>query len=99
MLTRQVLPSATSTRLGTVWPATQFRLDATGSEVPAGHTVRKLDALVLVTVTFRTTAETPLIGTPARPVTCSVKVPPGPIGEDVPPVPSRVSSMRVGLSK
>ena len=44
-------------------------------------------------VTFKTTAVTPLIGTPAMPVTWTLVLPPAPTG----PVLVRVSSTRTGL--
>src|SRR5207237_8225761 len=56
-------PTATSTRLGIVTPAVQFKLDASGRGALSGKMVRKLGAVVLVTVTLRTTAETPVTGT------------------------------------
>src|SRR2546425_5052128 len=58
------LPTPTSTRLGTVVPADQFRLDATGRVTPVGYTVRKLPAVVPGTVPVITTSETPVDGVP-----------------------------------
>src|SRR6266853_3907818 len=69
MLTLPPVPTPTITRLGTVWPATKLRLDASGMVTPAGHTVRKPAVLAFASVTFKTTADTPLDGTPPRPVT------------------------------
>ncbi len=47
----------------------KFRFDARGRASPAGHTVRYPPAMGSVTVTLRTTADTPVAGTPPRPVT------------------------------
>ena len=58
------MPRPTVTRFGIVCPATQFRLEALGRGVPPGQTVRKDGAVVLVTVVLRTTAVTPVAGTP-----------------------------------
>ncbi len=69
MLTLPPVPTPTITRLGTVWPATKLRLDASGMVTPVGHTVRKPAVLAFASVTFKTTADTPLDGTPPRPVT------------------------------
>src|ERR1700716_1640179 len=93
MLPRPFNPTATSTRFGTVWPLTQLRLDASGRATPAGQTVRKLAAVVLVAVTFRTTALTPVAGTGPCPAIWTSRVPPGPIG-----APERVSRIRVGAT-
>ena len=49
-------PSATTTRLATVWSATMLRLDVSGAGVPCGQIVRKLVVLGWVTVTLRATA-------------------------------------------
>src|SRR5215472_6161058 len=95
-LTWPLVPTGTVTRLGRVWPALQFRLEASGRACPAGHTVRKLSAVVSVAVTFRTTAETPEAGTPPRPVTCRVSVCAGPTAAMGAPLPMRVSSRREG---
>src|ERR1700676_1696410 len=83
MLTWPVELTGTMTRLGTVSPATKLRLEATGCVAPDGHTVRKLVAVGLVTVTFNTTADTPEEGTPPLvvpvglvPVAWMVRVPP-----------------------
>ena len=59
----------------------------------------KLFSVVSTAVMFTTTADTPVLGTPPRPVTCRVMVPDGPMGAATPvPVPSRVSSRRAGDS-
>jgi hypothetical protein len=51
-----------------------------------------------VTVAFRTTARTPVAGTPPRPVTCTLIVPSAGTGPLTPPVLSRVSRMRDGVT-
>src|SRR2546426_12739258 len=85
-----VLPTLTTTRLGTVSPGTQFRSEALGRVAPSGHTVRKLEAVVSVTVTFSTTAvgatEAFISGTPPRPATVAAIVALGPSGAAKPPV-------------
>src|SRR5258708_38194299 len=62
--------------------------------MPAGQTIRKLGAVVSVTVTLRSTALTPLDGTPPCPRTWTFRVAPGPSG----PPPRRVSRIRAGTS-
>src|SRR5438477_7527421 len=86
------------TRLATVWPGTKFRLDALGRGVPLGYAVRKLGAVGFVTVTLRATAVTPAAGTPPRPDTWRFSVEAWPSDPRNPPVPSRVSSSRAGVS-
>src|ERR1700745_898968 len=49
-------PSWTTTRMGITVPGAQLRSDASGRVAPSGQTVSALGALVLATVTFRTTA-------------------------------------------
>src|SRR5215472_8459884 len=100
MLSWPLSPSATTTRLGTVTPGVQLRLETTGIGHSRGQMVRKLEPVVLVTVAFRTTAEMPVWGTPARPATCTVSVEPVPRGvAGTPPVPSLVSRIRLGTSE
>ena len=93
-------PTGTMTRLGTVWPAAQFRLEAVGRARPAGHTVKKLGAVVWVAVTLRIAAETPVGGTPPAFVTWISSVLPAPtvIPAFGNPLPERVSVMRAGVS-
>src|SRR6202140_3279497 len=93
-------PTFTITRLGTVCPATKFKLEARGWLLPIGYTVRKLGAVAPVAVTFRITAETPVAGMPlaARPATWTLMVCPGPTAVLVPPFPVRVSRMRAGTT-
>ncbi len=62
-----LVPTLTTTRLGTVWPGTKPRFEARGSAVPAGKRVRKPGALGWVTVTFITTALHPRRRHPAAP--------------------------------
>src|SRR6476646_8217851 len=52
-------------------PATKFRLDVSGRVVPDGHTMTHPEAVGFTAVTFRTTADTPLAGTPPLPNTCN----------------------------
>ena len=69
-----------------------------GFVVPVGNSVRKLPAVVFVTVTFSTTAPTPVAGSPPAPATGMLLVCCGPNGPLMPPVPSRVSRMRAGVT-
>src|SRR5438445_200098 len=85
MLSRSTLPVGptwATTRFGTVTPAFQLRSDASGCAAPSGQAMRALAWLVSVTVTFattavgglasvtfNTTADTPLAGTAPLPVT------------------------------
>src|SRR5436309_3548884 len=94
MLTFPPSPTFTTTRLGSVWPATGFRFDAVGRGTPFGHTVRKLRAVGSVTVTFRTTDDTPVAGTPPRPVTWRSMLVAALSGA----APVRVSRSRAGVS-
>src|SRR5690242_7055182 len=71
-----VVPSVATTRFGMIWPGIQLRSAALGRVVVDGYTVRKLGAVVFVTVTLTITAVA-LVGTPLDPVTCRVRVPPG----------------------
>ena len=79
-----LLLSLTTTRLGTVCPATQLRSEVPGSGVPPGTTSRKLGAVVSVTVTFSTTAlggtGSVILGTPPWPAIVSDIVLVGPSG-------------------
>src|SRR5262249_9334529 len=78
------------TALATVWPAVKFRLEATGAGGPHGKTVTKPAAPGLVTVTLSATPRAP---SGARVCTDrSVDRPP------TPPVPSRVSTTRYGVT-
>src|SRR5437773_8452851 len=99
METKPFDPSATSTRLGTVWPRTQLRFEASGRGTPDGQTVRKLGAVASVAVTFTTTAIAAVAGTRPWPAILTLSVCPGPIGAfGTPPVPSLVSMIRAGVS-
>src|ERR1035437_9057910 len=81
-------------RLGTVWPATKFRLDTGGSTLPSAKADTQPGAAGWVTVRFTTTADTPVAGPPARPATCSTSSAPGRTGAAGAPLPVRVSSTR-----
>src|SRR5438445_6172246 len=90
--------SSTTTRLGTVCPATKLRSDAVGLVARSGQTTRSLAAVGLATVTFTITAVAPVNGTPPWPAAVTTIVAPAAIGELKPPVPLRVSTMRDGNS-
>src|SRR5437879_5753136 len=93
-------PSLTVTAFGIVRPASQFRLEASGLAWPDGQMVRKLEAVVLVTVTLSTTPSAPA-GTPPLPVTWTSRVVPAPHGVPYGPTcgpDGRESWMRAGLS-
>ena len=101
MLTRPSAPTGTITRFGIVWPArSTFRLEANGRAVAPGNTVTKPGSRASVAVTLTTTADTPEAGTPPRPSTGTPTVAPARAGFPAghPPVPSRVSSNRAGVS-
>src|SRR5436305_693988 len=83
-------PSLAMTRLGMVRRGTKCRFDASGLAWPVGKTVRKPAAVGPVAVALRTTAATPLAGTPPRPVTGNVWVPPGPTAPAPALIPSTV---------
>src|SRR6267378_7646266 len=74
MLTLPPVPIPTITRFGIVSLALKFKVEAFGVVTPVGNTVRKPAELGLVAVTFKTTAATPVDGTPPRPVTCRSSV-------------------------
>src|SRR5712691_2764910 len=97
-LKMSIWPSAesfTTTRLGTVCPATKLRSEAVDA-TPCGETTRSLAAVGLVTVTLMITAVAPDNGTPPWPATVTTMVAPAPKGELKPPVPLRVSTIRDG---
>src|SRR5260370_38232432 len=85
---------------GTVSPGVQWRLEAGGSAVQVGNTVKKPLAVWSTAVTFRTTALTPVAGTPPAPVTWMFNVVPAASVDPafVWPLPARVSVMRAGTS-
>src|SRR5436190_7354201 len=91
-------PTLTTTRFGMFTPGGKFRLEALGLETPLGKTVRKLPAEGATAVTLRTTAVTPLAGTGLVPTTFTERVAPWPSRPAGPPVPFRVSRMRVGVT-
>src|SRR5215831_2111768 len=95
LLTLWKVTRSTSTRLATVAPGSQFRFDTSGLGTPGGQTARKLSAVVFVAVTFRTTADTPVAGTPFLPVTWTSRVLSGPSG---PAGSVRESKIRTGSS-
>src|SRR5712691_5212873 len=88
------------TRLGTVCPGVQLRLDAVGNALPFGNTVKKPLAVWSTAVTFRTTALKPVIGTPPAPATCTFNVVPA--ASVFPalawPLAARVSVIRAGTT-
>ena len=88
-------PSGTTTRLGAVFPGTKLRFDAgLGRATPDGQTVAKPAAVGLVSVTFNATA----VAFPGTPGTARSRVCPADHGVENPPVPTRESRMRLGLS-
>src|SRR5258706_15350300 len=102
METSPLSPSLAMTALVATIPGAGFRLDVAGRADPAGNTVRNVLAVWSTAVTFRTTASTPVAGTPPRPVTLTFTVCPGPTW---PPAvarpsmvaePGRVSRSRAG---
>src|SRR5205807_430763 len=86
--TRPPWPTPTTTRFATVWAGPKLRFEAQGRATPCGQAVTYPKAVGLVTVTFRTTADTPEAGTPARPRTPTETTPPAPMVVD-PPNPVR----------
>src|SRR2546422_1434959 len=92
-------PIGTTTRLGTIWFLTQLRFDASGRVEPVGYATRKVDAVVLTTVTLRTAASAPTPGMPPAPLTWTSIVAPCPRWWPafVCPLPVLVSVMRAGL--
>src|SRR5579864_2007706 len=86
-------------RFARVQPVTQLAFETVFLVAGApAHRVRKLAAVVLVTVALTMTAETPVAGTPALPVTWKVAVAAGPSALPAPrcPLPARVSTKRCG---
>ncbi|MFN8041363.1 MAG: hypothetical protein U0Q07_19255, partial [Acidimicrobiales bacterium] len=78
--------------------ADQFRFDAVGWESPLGHSVKKLAAVVPVTVTFNVTAVASA-GTPPTPATWTSRTVPAAHGDEYGPTCSgggRESKIRVG---
>src|ERR1700682_1550831 len=97
MVTWPLVPTGTLTRFARVSPAAQLRFETVAGLDPAGVTFRKLEAVVFVTVTLRTTPVAPAGTVVVPPATVKVSDPPGPSGVDVPPVPFLVSRMRLGF--
>src|ERR1700686_1979885 len=96
MVTWPPVPAGTVTRFARVSPAAQLRLETVAGLDPAGVTFRKLEAVVLATVTLRTTPVAPAGTVVVPPATVKVSDPPGPSGVDGPPVPSLVWRSRLG---
>src|SRR3954451_10306373 len=90
-------PSCTVTWLATVWPALKLIFEVCAPPLPNGSTVRNPDAAGCVTVTLSTAAVAPAPTAGCGSITSSIW--PGSTACAVPvgvPVPSRVSSARVG---
>src|SRR5438445_10174643 len=100
METLPPVPVDTMTLFGTVSPGVQFRLEAVGKPVPVGNTVKKPLAVWSTAVTLRTTALTPLAGTPPTPSASTFNVVPAASVEPAfaLPLPVRVWVMRGGTS-
>ena len=92
-------PTGTTTRFGMFCPAWKFRFDVCCLVVPEGHTVMNPAAFGLTAVTFTTTADTPLAGTPPWPVTCRDTVPSAGDRAGDAAGWSRVSMIRAGASE
>ncbi len=90
------LPTGTTTRFGTVWPASKLRFEVVGRVPPPGKAVTCPGLAALVTVTFRATAVTPagILPLPAIFTLAEEYALTMPIGA---PVPVRVSRRRVGV--
>ena len=84
--------------MGTVWFRVKFRLDTAGIEVRSAHTATHPVAVGWVTVTLTTTADTPVAGTPPRPVICTATSAPAATGAAAAPSPVRVSRTRLGAT-
>src|SRR5664279_1245574 len=91
-------PTGARTRFGTVCPAVKFRFEASGRGEPEAYPVMTPPALGALTVTFSTTADTPVAGTAPCPVTLTATVAPGRTAAAGAPVPDRVSSTRSGAT-
>src|SRR5262245_47656304 len=91
------LPTGTITRFGTVWAGAKLRFEAKGWACPPGHTVTKLEPTVSVTVTFSVTVLA-FGGTPATPATRRLRAVHDDHGVAYPPVPSRESRTRTGVT-
>src|SRR4051812_19477819 len=91
-------PTLTTTRLGITTPGGKFKFEAIGRVTPLGNTVRKLPAEGSTAVTLRATAVTPLAGTGLTPAIFTARVELAPSRPPGPPVPFRVSRMRVGVT-
>src|SRR5579883_704533 len=95
-------PTLAITRFCTTLPGAKFKLEVNGNVLPAGQTVRYPGALGVTATTFSTTAPTPELGMPARPVTgksSSAAGPSAPAPAYCPSMvdmPGRVSNRRAG---
>ena len=94
--TLPLAPTGTTTRFGTVCPATKFRFDAAGRVAPSAKAVTNPDPAGAATVTFSTTAATPEAGTPPWPSTGRCSVAFAATRPTAAPIPLRVSSTRAG---
>src|SRR6476659_3764485 len=74
-VTFPLAPTGTTTRFGTVWPGVKFRFEANGNAVPEAKAVMKPAVVDRVVVTFMTTADTPVEGTPPWPATWTSTAP------------------------
>ena len=92
-------PTGAITSFGTGLSLTKFRFDAVGKAVPSPYTVTYPALVGAVTVTFSTTAETPVAGTPPRPATCRCTVPLAGTATAAAPTPMRVSNNRAGANE
>src|SRR6476620_53738 len=100
-LTIRILPSAptgTTARFGSVCPARKLTLDVDADGAPFAYAVSQPASSGVVTVRFTTTADTPWLGTPPTPVTCTATDADGPTRARGAPVPLRVSSTRNGAT-
>jgi hypothetical protein len=88
------------TRFGIVWPTcSTFRLDEVPTAArPVGNTCTKPTPDASVMVTFNTTADTPVAGTPPAPAARNVTTAPGPGLPADTPTPERVSTIRLGVT-
>ena len=80
-LTIRILPSGptgTTARFGSVCPARKSTLDVDADGAPFAYAVSQPASSGVVTVRFTTTADTPWLGTPPTPVTCTATDADGP---------------------
>src|SRR5450631_2392412 len=84
-------PTGTIARFATVWPGAKMRVGVAGRVDPVGYSVTYPALVGPTRVVLITTAETPVAGTPPRPVTCRSAMPPGPSE----PAPERLRKSRI----